>query len=99
MKRGNIGILIATAAYLTYKAIESRKILQLKGKIVLITGGSRGLGLVLARQLSKQGADVIICARQQDTLDKAVDQVSALGGKITAFQCDVSNKGCCGKID
>jgi short-subunit dehydrogenase len=98
MKRGNIGILIATAAYLTYKVIESRKILQLKGKIVLITGGSRGLGLVLARQLSKQGADVIICARQQDTLDKAVDQVSALGGKITAFQCDVSNKAAVEKL-
>lgn len=98
MKRGNIGILIAAAAYLTYKVIESRKMLQLKGKVVLITGGSRGLGLVLARQLAKQGANVVICARVQEELDKAVEQIQHLGGKITAFQCDVADRAAVEKM-
>lgn len=98
MKRGNIGILVAAAAYLTYKAIESRKLLQLKGKVALITGGSRGLGLVLARQLAKQGANVVICARSQDELDKAVEQVRNLGGAITAFRCDVADKAAVEKM-
>lgn len=98
MKRGNIGILIAAAAYLTYKAIKSRKILQLKKKVVLITGGSRGLGLVLARQLAKQGAHIVICARRQNELDKAVEQVLAQGGKVSAFQCDVADKAAVEKM-
>lgn len=98
MKRRNIGILIAAAAYITYKAIESSKKLQLKGKVVLITGGSRGLGLVLARQLAKQGANVTICARSQDELDKAVEQANHLGGKIMAVRCDVADKAAVEKM-
>lgn len=98
MKRKHIGILIAATAYLTYKAIQSRKILQLEDKVVLITGGSRGLGFVLARQLTQQGAHVVICARRQDELDKAVEQVLAQGGRISAFQCDVADKAAVEKM-
>lgn len=98
MKSRNIGILIAATAYLTYKAIKSPNILQLEDKVVLITGGSRGLGLVLARQLAQQGAHIVICVRRQDELDKAVEQVRAQGGRISAFQCDVADKAAVEKM-
>lgn len=41
---------------------------SLGGKVVLITGGSRGLGLVLAREFATQGARVAVCARDEDDL-------------------------------
>lgn len=46
-----------------------------QGKHVLITGGSQGLGLALAELLASDGADVTICARSKDKLEKAVDQI------------------------
>ena len=42
-----------------------------RGKNVLITGGSRGLGLVIARQLAKEGARIIICARTDHQVQRA----------------------------
>ena len=44
---------------------------ELAGRTVLITGGSRGLGLVLARRAVREGARVAICARDQQELDRA----------------------------
>ncbi len=49
----------------------------LTGKVVVVTGGSRGIGLALARRLLAEGAKVTICARKQEGLDQAA---AALGG-------------------
>lgn len=46
-----------------------------RGKHVLITGGSQGLGLALAKEVSKRGADVTIVARSVSKLEKAVEEV------------------------
>ena len=51
-----------------YKALNHY---DLKGKVVLVTGGSRGLGLVLARQLAIKGARLAICARTPEQLGQA----------------------------
>ncbi|HZS04544.1 MAG TPA: SDR family NAD(P)-dependent oxidoreductase, partial [Blastocatellia bacterium] len=56
--------------------------LDLKGKRVLITGGSRGLGLVLARRLADEGAHLIICARDRDELDLASDDLVQRGARV-----------------
>src|SRR5690554_6107708 len=85
-------LIAATAAFLTYKVLKRVRRDSVKGKKILITGGSRGLGLVLARQLAQQGADVTICARDEKEINKAVSQIRALGGNISAFICDVSDK-------
>jgi 3-dehydrosphinganine reductase len=45
------------------------------GKHILITGGSQGLGLALAKLVASKGADVTICARSKDKLEKAVEQI------------------------
>jgi NAD(P)-dependent dehydrogenase (short-subunit alcohol dehydrogenase family) len=65
---------------------------DLRNKNVLITGSSRGLGLVLARELAHQGARVAICAREQDELDRAFDELSRRGATVVAVPCDLTDE-------
>ena len=63
---------------------------ELKGKLVLVTGGSRGIGKAIALMLADQGADLIICGRNQDTLNSAIEDIKLKGGQAWGFQADVS---------
>ena len=66
---------------------------DLRGKTVLITGGSRGLGLVLARQAAAEGARVAICARDEAELARARQELVAPADDencIRALTCDVT---------
>src|ERR1700759_5307520 len=65
---------------------------ELKGKTVLITGGSRGLGLVLAREFADEGAQVAICARDPVELERARRDLAERGAKALAFPCDVTDR-------
>src|SRR5215212_5464231 len=65
---------------------------DLKGKCVLITGGSRGLGLVLAREFADEGARVAICARDPQELDRARKDLASRGAEAFAFPCDVTDR-------
>lgn len=69
----------------------SRKRYDFEGKVVVITGGSRGLGLVLARQLVRDGARVTLIARDADELDRAAGQLRSLQSRADVFtvQADV----------
>ena len=62
------------------------------GKIVLITGGSRGLGLVLARQFADEGAKIAICAREDIELERARKNLSERGAEVLATVCDVRER-------
>jgi 3-oxoacyl-[acyl-carrier protein] reductase len=53
--------------------------LQLRGKVAIVTGSSRGIGLGIARQLVREGADVVVCARGGDQLAEAVATVDEPG--------------------
>lgn len=70
---------------------ETRKI-SFRDKVVVITGGSRGLGLVLARQLAKENAKVAICARSLEELDAAKTELQNNGADVFAMPCDIANK-------
>jgi NAD(P)-dependent dehydrogenase (short-subunit alcohol dehydrogenase family) len=65
---------------------------ELKGKTVLITGGSRGLGLVLAREFADEGANVAICARSCAELERAREDLASRGARVYAFPCDVTDR-------
>ena len=73
-------------------AIRYRRSIDLMGKNVLITGGSRGLGLVLARQLIARGARIAICARDLGELERAREDLASRGGTITTVQCDLTDQ-------
>lgn len=62
------------------------------GKTVLVTGGSRGLGLVLARQLVDAGARVAICARTESQLQAAEQELRQRGGDVFGIPCDVRDR-------
>ncbi|MBV8083768.1 MAG: SDR family oxidoreductase [Chloroflexi bacterium] len=66
--------------------------LQLQGKVALITGGSRGLGFLLARELARRGCRVAVCGRDQAALDWARRQLEAEGAQVVAGTCDVSDR-------
>ena len=64
-----------------------------EGKVCLITGGSRGLGLVLARQICAEGGRVALLARDVDELTRAHDEVAARGADVAAIPCDLLERG------
>lgn len=61
------------------------------GQTAFITGGSRGLGLALALECARRGADVAICARERETLDAAAERIRACGVRTLAVSCDIRN--------
>lgn len=61
------------------------------GQVALVAGGSRGLGLLVARELAAQGANVAVCARDQAELDRARHQLLVDGRTIATFPCDVTD--------
>jgi len=62
---------------------------NLEGRVVLITGGSRGLGLILARQAVAEGAKVAICARDAEELERARQELAAGGAEVLALSRDL----------
>lgn len=86
------GALLAAAGAIA-KMTRQRRI-SLSGKTVLITGGSRGLGLILARLVSAEGARVALCARNADELARAKTDLIGRGAReadVQTFVCDVSD--------
>lgn len=83
---------LLVGALLVSRTLRKAVIAELHGQVVLITGGSRGLGLLLAREFARQGCDVIICARVQEELDQAQVQLQEWGVGVIALLCDVSDK-------
>lgn len=62
----------------------------MKDKVVIITGGSSGIGKALAIEFGKNGSKILITGRNKDELDKAVEEVRAKGITIEGFRADVS---------
>jgi NAD(P)-dependent dehydrogenase (short-subunit alcohol dehydrogenase family) len=69
---------------------NSRKILQ--GKTALVTGGSRGIGRAVAEAYALRGANVFICARDENNLRAAIDEIRKSGGEIAGLAGDVGNQ-------
>lgn len=63
---------------------------RLNGKVAVITGGSRGLGLAMARAYVREGAAVVIASRSAEAVHRAVEELKEGGGKAAGIACDVS---------
>src|SRR5579864_3914769 len=82
----------AGAVLATRALLSGRGNYDLRGKNILITGGSRGLGLVLAREFAKQGARIAICARNAAALERARLDLARLAYEVHAIPCDITSK-------
>jgi NAD(P)-dependent dehydrogenase (short-subunit alcohol dehydrogenase family) len=65
---------------------------SLRDRVVLIAGGSRGLGLVIARQMLRQGAKVAICARDGVELKRASNDLGRDHGHVLSVPCEVTDR-------
>ncbi|NBD25425.1 SDR family oxidoreductase [Paenibacillus glycinis] len=66
--------------------------LELKGRAVIVTAASKGLGKAAALRLSQEGANVVICGRHAETIEGAAADIrSATGGDVLAVRADVSS--------
>ena len=96
-ERGKDALILAAAAgagaIIAARAVlKRRRSYDLRGKTVLITGGSRGLGLVLAREFAAEGARVAICARDPAELERARADLRGRGADVFAVPCDVTER-------
>lgn len=62
---------------------------DLSGQVAIVTGGNGGLGLAFSRGLIKAGCAVAIWARNSEKNASAVEELTAMGGTVSAFECDV----------
>src|SRR5688572_10520257 len=74
-------------------AWRSARALDFRGKTVLIFGGSRGLGLVIARQLAAEGARLVLAARDEAELERARVELAGRGADVTVSACDIRDRG------
>jgi NAD(P)-dependent dehydrogenase (short-subunit alcohol dehydrogenase family) len=66
----------------------SNELFRLDGKVAVVTGGGRGIGVMIARGLLQAGAKVYLCSRKEDQLNAVVDELSA-DGPVAAIPADV----------
>lgn len=68
--------------------------LGLRGRHAIVTGGSRGIGRAIARELAREGVDVAIVARNAENLDTAARELGAeTGGRVIGIAADVTDRG------
>lgn len=65
---------------------------RLIGKVAIVTGGSQGIGLALARAYAREGAAVVISSRRGDAIRAAADLLSAGGARVIGVQADVAKR-------
>ncbi|MFI8461902.1 SDR family NAD(P)-dependent oxidoreductase [Kitasatospora sp. NPDC085464] len=72
------------------RAQPGRPASRTTGRTALVTGGSRGLGLLLARELAERGCRVMLCARDPDELSRAQRRLAADGAEVASVACDLN---------
>ena len=88
LKLALIGAAGATAAYIA----RQRRHMEFSGKTIVITGGSRGLGLELARGFAAEGANLVLLARDRQQLTEAERELRNIGARVASISCDVAKQ-------
>ncbi len=81
------------ASWLAYRVYQASTAYSFTGKTVFITGGTRGLGLVMARRLIREGANLAVCARDPEEVQRAHEDLTRRGAHVLARTCDLRYSG------
>lgn len=87
-----VGTAVLATALAARAVLTRRDEADLSGQVALITGGSRGLGLALADELTAQGCRLVLCARDAAELDRAAERLRASGADVLTVVCDVTDR-------
>jgi short-subunit dehydrogenase len=90
MLRFALATLGAVAAFASARRVFAAES-DLFGAVALVTGGSRGLGFLIARELAREGCRLAICARDADELERARLDLERRGAEVIAIRCDVAD--------
>ena len=71
--------------------MKTPDLFRLDGKVVIVTGGSKGLGLIMAEGLAEAGANLVLCARKLEECERAAEKISEIGVQTLALRCDVTD--------
>ncbi len=72
--------------------VHVKELFDLKGRVAIVTGGSRGLGLEMAEGLAEAGASLMLCARREEWLEPTIKEMRGRGFKVEGMLCDVVNQ-------
>ncbi|MFL2632623.1 MAG: SDR family NAD(P)-dependent oxidoreductase [Candidatus Marivariicella sp.] len=72
--------------------MNSKKLFELNGKVAIVTGSSKGIGLAIARGLSENGANVVLSSRSQEKVELAANQFQKDGLSVLAQSCHVGDE-------
>ncbi|MBU79307.1 MAG: short-chain dehydrogenase [Flavobacteriales bacterium] len=72
--------------------MNSKKLFELKDKVAIVTGSSKGIGLAIARGLAENGANVVLSSRSQEAVDLAANQFQKDGLSVLAQSCHVGDQ-------
>jgi len=84
-----IGAAVAVVLAAAVRTAQHLRRYDLRGKVVFVSGGSRGLGLAIAREAAAREASVVICGRDTHTLETAASDLAERGARVLAIPCDM----------
>ncbi|MFZ5893580.1 MAG: SDR family NAD(P)-dependent oxidoreductase [Myxococcota bacterium] len=89
--RGKLALALLGAGILASALVRKRRRISLEGRVAVITGGGRGLGAAITRELVARGCYVAICGRDEHEIQAMVERLQSQGARAFGMSCDVSD--------
>lgn len=71
--------------------MKIQELFNLRGKVAIVTGGGKGIGVKMAEGLAEAGANIVLCSRKLENCRQAANEIAKIGVKTLALKCDVKS--------